>query len=524
MNKKYALPLLLCGLLVAACADPTASSSGSSSSEAESETTSSSSSSSDSSSSSSSSSSSEGGSVSLPTYDEGTEKAQKAVASLQKRSYKAHIDFETWVERNNMDELGIYSGRVYDIAFGYGEDPEDIGYSTTSTLTYCDIRMDEEGNQNLIESTRYSIVDPLASYFRAQDGTITRESLSVQNEVSYTTMAEYDDTTGIFTPYAFEDMYKNPWDYIRPSDLYEENGKLYLSKEKADFLVDCYGGTSTNWIGECEVVLNGDDEVESLVFTIPDQVGARCTRKCTAEVTYSAWGENTVPHLAPLTYDNPELAEALLATKDYDNFTYRKSFDESDYTEQWGTGSYFYDCYYTPTRAFYNYNDEDLAAADDTNVVQIETHYMADYEEDDGLFHVYTFVYNDGLGWSWTPVSLSSSAYYTVDGFSGLGPQMYLVSPELFEQSEDDPYTYTAKGAVTGMGTYFDNQMAGCHSEALATSTTEVIIHLDPEAATPTVKSIETGFTIQGVEQKLTFTLSDIGTTAIPARADFPNA
>ena len=101
---------------------------------------------------------------------------------------------------------------------------------------------------------------------------------------------------------------------------------------------------------------------------------------------------------------------------------------------------------------------------------------------------------------------------------------MYLVSPELFAQDEEDPYTYTAMAAVSGMGTYFDNQMAGCHSEALTTSTTEVVIHLDPEAATPTIKSIETGFTIQGVEQKLTFTLSDIGTTSIPASADYPNA
>ena len=509
MKKKYALSLLLCGLLVVSCTDPAASSSSSLGEEG---------------SSGSSSSSSEGETPSLPSYDEGTEAAQRAVASLQRRSHKVHVDFQTYVERDSTMELGIYSGRVYDIAFGYGEDPEDIGYSSSSTLTYCDILMDEEGNQNLVESTRYTISNPLATYFRAEDGTITREALTAQNTVQYATMAEYDENTGIYTPYAFEEMYKNPWDYIRPSDLYEEGGKLYLSQEKADFLVDCYGGSATNWVAACEVVLSADGEVESLVFTLPDEVGERYTRKCTAKVTYSAWGEDTVPHLAPLTYNNPELEEALLATKDYDNFTYRKSFDESDYTEQWGTGTYYYDCYYTPTRAYYNYNGEDLSAADETTVVSIETHYLADYEEEDDLFHIYTFTYNDRLGWSWSPVSLSSSTLYTVEDFSDLGPTMYLVSPELFAQDEEDPYTYTAMAAVSGMGTYFDNQMAGCHSEALATSTTEVVIHLDPEAESPTIKSIETGFTIQGVEQKLTFTLSDIGTTSIPASADYPNA
>ena len=297
MKKKYALSLLLCGLLVVSCTDPAASSSSSFGEEGSSD---------------SSSSSSEGETPSLPSYDEGTEAAQRAVASLQRRSHKVHVDFQTYVERDSTMELGIYSGRVYDIAFGYGEDPEDIGYSSSSTLTYCDILMDEEGNQNLVESTRYTISNPLATYFRAEDGTITREALTVQNTVQYATMAEYDENTGIYTPYAFEEMYKNPWDYIRPSDLYEEGGKLYLSPEKADFLVDCYGGSATNWVAACEVVLSADGEVESLVFTLPDEVGERYTRRCTAKVTYSAWGEDTVPHLAPLTYNNPELEEALL--------------------------------------------------------------------------------------------------------------------------------------------------------------------------------------------------------------------
>ena len=38
------------------------------------------------------------------------------------------------------------------------------------------------------------------------------------------------------------------------------------------------------------------------------------------------------------------------------------------------------------------------------------------------------------------------------------------------------------------------------------------------------ISTVETGFTVQGLEQKLVFTISDIGTTSIPASADFPNA
>lgn len=497
-----ALPIILAASLLAACGSTEDISSSTSSS----------------SSSVSSESSSE--SVSIPTYEEGIELAKKAVASLAHNSHKVHVDFESWIERGSPDELGIYSGRVYDLAYSYFADG-GIGYSESSVLTHCDIRLNEETKeQELLEDTRYSLTNPTANYFRGDDGTITRESLNERNTVDIVTMADFDDTTGVYTPYAWEDMYKNPWDYIRPSDItLDEEGNLVLANDKANFLVDCYYGTATNWVGKCIVNMNeAGDAVASLSFEIPNQSTDRYVRRCTAEVTYSAIGVESVKHLAPLTNSNPELAAALEKTKTMDNFTYKKAFVESPFLEAYGNEPYHYTCYYTPQAAFYDYNDEDLSAANDTVAVSVDTHYYANLESD-GLYHVYCFGLSGGE-WSWSPVALSSSTLYTIPSFADLAPRWYQVSPALFTKTGEREYT--ADPSVTPiLGTYFDNQMAGCYSEALTTNTTEVVITLD-EAGN--ISTVETGFTVQGLEQKLVFTISDIGTTSIPASADFPNA
>ncbi len=451
-------------------------------------------------SSSSSSASNAGSSLLDPdtVYDEGDELAQAAVASLARRSHTAHIDFQSYVYRKSADELGIYSGRVYDIAYDY--DGGEVAYSEASELSYADIKLEE-----VIEDSAYTVSSARAYYFKdPEDGTITREALTVDNQVQRVTMADYDENTGMYTPYAFEEMYKNPWDYIRPSDLTPDGeGNLVLSNEKANFLVDCYKGTATNWVKKCTVMVEGG-EVRELLFEFDDLVDERYTRTSTASVAYARHGEKTVSHLTPFENENPELAAAFARTANMRNFTYKKSFDE---TSPYGIGG-FTTAYYTEDVAFYNANDfalgPDYAGGNEENYKAVK--------EGDGLYHVYCYVYSDGDGWHWEPVTISTTATYVIDDFAGLGPRMYEVNPALFRKTGE--YTYEAEKAIVPvLGTYFDNQMQGCSSAALETNTTEVKITLSEDG---NISRIETGFTVLGVEQRISFELYDIGTTVVP--------
>ena len=180
-----------------------------------------------------SSSSEDGDEVTLPSLPVGTEKAQKALASLQHQTHGAHIEMVTDVFRDDPLEVGIHQGKTYDIVHQYGA---VRAYTEKYSYNAYDYKLTDK-----VESTEWSYSDPKAYYFRDEEtGLAIKESITIDNEVNSSYLSDYNDTTGAYLPYAFDSLFRNPWDYIKASDIIEEkDGSLHLQGAKAQFVVTC---------------------------------------------------------------------------------------------------------------------------------------------------------------------------------------------------------------------------------------------------------------------------------------------
>lgn len=453
------------------------------------------------------SSSEDGGDeVTLPTLPVGTEKAQKALASLSHKTHGAHIEMATDVYRDDPLEVGIHQGKTYDIVHQYGA-------VRAYTEKYSYNAYDYKGTDK-VESTEWGYSDPKAYYFRDEEtGLAIKESITIDNEVNSSYLSDYNDTTGVYLPYAFDSLFRNPWDYIRASDIVEEeDGSLHLQGAKAQFVVTCYGGTSINYVDDIALNLGEDGGIDSLTFDISElREEGRYTRTNEFTVTYDrSLGEQPVAHLQPYSNDNPELAAALGCLDGVDSYTYNKEFLSSWDGERttWTTGYFIRDemAYYaqrsTPE------DEHPYQGGDDYD-------YKAVYDPSDKLYYVYQYDYGD-LGWDWHVVTLSSSTLYTIDSFEGLGPDFSSINPALFKKTGDRTYE-AEEMVVTSLGAYFDNGMLGAQSGALESSTGRLVITLNEDKTA--IQTVLASFSLQGKAYYLRFTLSDINSTTLPSYA-----
>lgn len=453
-----------------------------------------------------SSSSNDGVEVTIPELPVGTEKAQKALASLSHKTHGAHIEMATDVYRDNPLEVGIHQGKTYDIVHQYGA-------VRAYTEKYSYNAYDYKGTDK-VESTEWGYSDPKAYYFRDEEtGLAIKESITIDNEVNSSYLSDYNDTTGVYLPYAFDSLFRNPWDYIRASDIVEEeDGSLHLQGAKAQFVVTCYGGTSINYVDDIALNLGDDGGIDSLSFEISEiREEGRYTRTNEFSVTYDrGLGEQPVPHLQPYSNDNPDLSAALKCLDGVDSYTYNKEFLSSWDGERttWTTGYFIRDdmAYYaqrsTPG------DEHPYQGGDDYD-------YKAVYDPSDKLYHVYQYDYGD-LGWDWHVVTLSSSTAYTIDSFEGLGPDFSSINPALFKKTGERTYE-AEEMVVSGLGSYFDNGMLGVQSGALEGSTDRLVITLNEDKTA--IATVLASFSIQGDEYYIRFTLSDINSTTLPSYA-----
>lgn len=452
-------------------------------------------------------------------YDEGTEIAKRALASLRKTSHKASIVEDVIVYR--------YDGAVcshirldMETAQGYGETRGYIEQITTEHYEFSGVEdggewywTDEEMTLSNAETPNYYFAD-------SDTGSLVEESLSVDNVVTKTFIGDYDDDTLVYTPYVFEDLFKNPWDYIRASDIeIASDGSLHLDIEKANFLVDCYTESrlnAVNFVSDCLINVDSEGAITSLTITTPDQESSgRYKRVSTLEVTYSDVGTTTVDHLTPKENDNPELESALHYLEDKTNFSISRAVtvttdgvaDTPNYTHG----------YFTEDRVLFHHlieGDNDYTSEQNTAhayVVGDDYDYKIDLE-DDGIYHVYGFQYAT-LGWNWVVQSLNGTTPYTIDTFAGIGPTFYNINSAVFKKTGD--LTYEAEEEVLPViGTYFDNGFQGVSNSVLDGGTKKCIVTLSEDQTM--IEKVELSFTMLLQTYDLTLEFMNVGTTSIP--------
>lgn len=454
-------------------------------------------------------------------YSEGSEAAKKALASLRQVGHKANVVEDIHVYRYD----GAVCTRIkliMDIAHSYGE---DRAYTEQITSEHYQFSGEEDASTGewiwSEEELTLSNSDIMSYYFADEDtGSLVEETLSVDNTVSKSFIGNYDDTTLVYTPYTFEEIFKNPWDYIRSSDIETaSDGSLHLSLEKANFLVDCYTSAqldAVNFVSDCLINVDGSGAVTSLTITTPDQVSeGRYRRTSELTITYSDVGTTSISHLAPKENDNPELESALHYLEDKTNYSISRAttITEGGVSD---TPSYVHG-YFTEERVLFHHlieGDNDYTSEQNTKEpysVGDDYDYKVDLEED-GIYHAYGWQYAT-LGWNWVVVSLNGTTPYTIDEFSGIGPSFQNIDASVFKKTGD--LTYEAETEVLPViGAYFDNGFQGVSSAVLDGGTKKCIVTLDENETM--IEKVELSFNMLLETYDITLEFMNVGTTSIP--------
>lgn len=457
-------------------------------------------------------------------YEEGSEEAKKALASLRKVGHRATIDNDVRVLRYD----GAVSTHIHvssDIAHGYGE---DRAYKEQITTEYYDVDFEQNasGEWEIVSEELNSSNSTIPAYYFAdsETGVLVREDLNAQNEVDYTIMGNYDDTSLVYTAYSFEELFKNPWDYIRSSDITKDDeGKLHLDIEKANFLVDCYTENNlnaVNFVSDCLINVDEAGAISSLLITTPDQVAENLYRRIsTLTITYHDLGTTEIAHLSPKTNENPGLERALQSLVGKTNFSFDREITVTTPSDDGETVSVRHNhAYFSEDIVYFHQLLADYPDYSDTHNHALYT-VGDDYDykvekESDGLYHVYGYKYNATVGWTWTAESLNGTTLYTIDTFAGIGPSFHNVSSAVFESKGNHVYEVVEE-ARPYIGSYFDNGFEGVHSSILDGGTQKCIVTLNDEETM--IETVELSFKLLTQTYDIKLTLMDVGTTVIPS-------
>ena len=431
---------------------------------------------------------------------------ETALASLKQNNHTVDIDFTVRVLHPKDEyavDIEIHRQEQRSFSYNVLEDKSiEKGYHVEGSSTNCDL--DKETGDYVETTRRVYPITPLTIFEDTENGLAVMETLNVQNEVDYAYLSEYDADTGVYDPVVFDTDYINPWDYINAEDFsYDSDGILHLDLEKAEFLAESYGASSVNWATDCTVSLNSSNQIAKVDFTIPDIEGENFERVSKMTLLYSDFGKETVNHLAPLTNDNPHLATALKCLLNAKNFTYKKTIT-IDGVSALTTG------YYDKEHgiAYFHQGDKDSMYTAGDNYDYVAAYQTSGANKDQ--YVGYNYISGDETSYAWSPITVSSSALYTIPTWDDLIPAFDQVSPNIFTE-ENGVYT-PISSLVPSIGSYFDNPFLGVNSEALTTDGTAFSITLDGD----TIKQIDAVFESSGTTYEVKFELSAINHTTLP--------
>ena len=442
-----------------------------------------------------------------------------AINSLKYQSHNVHVKQSVDIlrpipegmtpEDPNWSYLPIDIHREYDnyFTYYYGNNNEKA-YSRQTNTTYYDL---EKLTGEPIEGTIRYDHSPVEAFFRNEDGTVTVEEITVQNELKTYISAKFDEINGIYSPIIYDVEFKNPFDFISYRDVEirkDDSSKLTLINQKADFLSDCYFTVGLNFITDNIINLDENGHISSINFIIDDLVDETFTRRNTFSVYYNY--ENTViEHQKPFENNNPELQNALKALENQHNFTYIKEYS---YTSN---GNDYHDLitgYFTEDKVFFHHKQTDNDEHPYTNGDNYDYQCV---KQDDGSYLCYEFVPN-GIQFSWGPIAISGTSYYYIDNFEGIGPSFTNLNASIFKKIDDKKYVIE-ESLLKTTGKYFDYQMLGVNSYSMESNTSLLEITLDDNG---NIDFIEVRFIFEGIERTVKFYIQNIGETVVPSWAD----
>lgn len=378
-------------------------------------------------------------------------------------------------------------------------------------------------------SSNYSKTSSKVTYWEDTDGSFYREDLSVQNVLDKVTMVS-ESSDGIYTPLTFDNTFRNPWDFIGVDDItIDSDGVWHLDKAKGRFVLDCYSSISGNFLTDVVIERDDNGNVSGLQFTTDDLASGDSTsenyfvRKNSYEVKYSNIDNISITHLEPFTESNEELKKAFNKVKevidDTHSFTYRKTFSSNpSATVGYTTG------FFSKDLVFYHNLSDAFVETPYKNGDNYD--YRAYYDVSAKNYNVQQYSSDDGITWNWGDIAISTTTNYTIDTWEEIGPSFYSeLSDLIFEPVTDDSGNVVSgqysirEELLPSIGTYFDNGLLGVNTDLFDGGTSSCIVdisHFNSDDGSGRIYIYTTYNDGQG-DTPVTFTLSDLGTTEIPA-------
>lgn len=461
------------------------------------------------------------------SFEKADPELQEVINSLKGVSHTANISYDIYVNQVDPDAIDTFFGTSSERTYSYSKE-EGRGYRDRTIRTAIDL---EKGTHNFVTDANG---DPLKTvydngerlYFRDEKtGVIVAEYLGADNEVQSFLQSDYDYESGTYIPISFDSEFRNPFDYIQPRDIKKvANNEYELSLDKASFALECYGSAAAMAVVGSTITTNDKHQITSLHFEMGMEGGEgdTYTRTTTFDLEYSKFGkESELAHIKPCENSNPRLQAALNSLNGVTNYKYSK-----DYINEDGSVKDHIMGYFTEDVAFFHHDD----SPDDTSVYTREDDYdyLAVICNANKKYYGYEFTYNANTD-SYYPalIMLSSSAAYAIDTFSGLGPNLGVISASIFSLKEGTDNVYIVENDVlrTSIASYFDFQFLGVNSQVLETRTSDFELELHENGS----MTINTGYAYSEygrvVEQKIIFNLdvSTFNNTTIPSYVEIPD-
>lgn len=437
-----------------------------------------------------------------PTIPEINEKVKTAIDSLRNHSHYVHVEQDVAIYKPSQPEVcDIYNLYIYDIGHFYSE--TERSYSIKMEREFCDL--DKETGEKLENTIRHSDVPEMLYFKDMEDGTAYIEEVTYQNELKSTTVAFYDEDSGIYQPVIFDSEFKNPWDYISYRDVaIKEDGNLTLINEKDDFLAECYETVGLNFVSDNTILLDDQGRITGVEFQIDDLVEENYTRTNSLSVVYSGLDTAVLKHRAPSTNNNPELQAAFDSIKNVKNYTYSKEF-----TYSYGATKDYITGYFTEEEIYFRHHTE--AGIEHPYTTGDDYDYKVKINNDGVTYTGYEYNLK-GDTWKWGVIMVSGTSPYILENFEESGPKFYEIDASIFKKIDERTYQIEDYFLLDS-GSFFDYGMLGVQSAAFEGNTSKMIITLGEDGS---LEKVETGFKFMGVDYYINYYLSNIGTTEIP--------
>lgn len=430
-----------------------------------------------------------------------------ALNVLREHSFKANTSYVTTILRKEIYEtyqpLSIRLTENYNLSYSINE---NYAITISGDSKYEDMLYQNGGYE--VTSSRTSYIDKETYYKDTTNGNAIKEVLNEDNTVSKVIMAEYDETDLTYIPINYDSEFKNPFEYLKPSDFsLNSDGTYSLLGSKAVFLAKSFQRSSLTYVKDAIVTLDSNNLISSIVCNIDNVDATGYTQESTYTCVISDIDNITINHVTPYSNSNPEIESLFNKVKNANNYTYYKEF----YKDSEGNG-YQDDitAFYTQDTVFFHhlyseYKDKIYDGGNDYD-------YKVVWDDTDKIYYCYEYhKASDSTPYDWALCSLSGTTPLTYESFEDIGPTFYNLDSNLFYKNSDGSYSVVDEFKDT-VGSYFDNQFIGVHSDVLDGQTSSFKMVLDGD----TGFTVYLTYTASGSEQNLKFKIYDIDSTELP--------